>query len=135
MSNKTYTFFDALGQITKRVTTPAGWAAAQLEDGMSFIEGEGDFRTQYVDPATKTILDKPSFVGLPASIDCVANGVDVSTISGLPVPTRAVITGPVNSEVTVVDTTLELTFDLPGTYTVELSSLNTLDGEVTINAA
>jgi hypothetical protein len=60
-----------------------------------------------------------------------ADGESVATVSGLPVGIRATL-GIWSAQVD--DGELELTFDLPGTYTFSLSHPQYLPGEVTIYA-
>jgi hypothetical protein len=60
-----------------------------------------------------------------------ADGVDVATISNLPNPSRVKVN---NQIITIEDGLLELTFDLPGTYKVQVDPFPTQFWEVEIVA-
>jgi hypothetical protein len=51
-----------------------------------------------------------------------ADGVEVATITGLPIPCNVTVAGLISGQVTVLDGTLELTFDHPGDFQVTATS-------------
>ena len=113
-----------------------------LPDEIGFYEEAGmDYAEEWVDPETEYI--KPSDYGysifarpeMPAAIDkteILANGIDVATITGIPVGSSVAI----DSEAWAVDDgVFELTVDTPGEYRISISCWPYLDKELIIHAS
>lgn len=78
------------------------------------------------------VLVAKQAMSLTVSPDSIpADGETVATVSGIPVGSQAVVSG---QTVTVDDGSMELTFDLPGTYIVSLSHPHYLTDEVILYA-
>lgn len=122
----------ATGEILRTGSAPDDMIAIQAIAGETVIEGTANDITQYI--AAGVVTNKPPMGCTIDKTTMIANGVEVATISGVPNPTTARVSGPASSTATVTDGTLQLTFDLPGTYKVALTSLNKLPQEFTINA-
>lgn len=120
------------GEILRTGRAPDDMLTIQAGAGETVIEGTANDATQYV--AAGVVTNKPPMGCTINKTTMLANGVDSATISGVPNPTTARVSGPASSTATVIDGTLQLTFDLPGTYKVALTSINKLPQEFAINA-
>lgn len=98
---------DALGRILAVGGCPDGDEPEY--DGETTVVGtHADIHRQWYDVSTGQLEPraKPIIV------------VDGYTLTNIPVPSALEIRGPVTLSTTVEDDTLELTFDVPGTYTL-----------------
>lgn len=131
-----FVIYNRDGNILRAGVSPDVMVVLQPGAGEFVLSGvTGNGSTQYVDTATLQVVTKPPLGATPDKTTALANSTDVVTISGLPNPTTARVTGPgVNQTATVADGSLELTFAAPGEYRVRLSALHRLDQEVVINA-
>ncbi len=104
----------------------------QLATGEAYLAADDDIddATHYV--VDDAIVSRPVFPD-PDVTDVLADGVAKVTFSGLPV-CQARITGDAESDFAVTESTLELTFDAPGEYRVELTGFPYRTKQVTIHA-
>jgi hypothetical protein len=118
------------GEHIKQLTScPAELESVQCQDGEAYIEGHYHWDEYYMRNGTPTLRPE-----LPATIDrtnLTADGIDTATITNLPNPSTVTVN---RQSVTVEDGTLELTFDLPGSYVVKVESFPYLPWEVAIHA-
>lgn len=120
------------GRIKRFGNAPPDHVAIQAGPGEVAIEGSGSDTGHYV--VSGAIVPRPT---MPTSIDkteCLADGVDVVTISGVPNPTDVRVSGPASEVMQVTDGALELTFDVPGRYRILLQAFPYLDHEYQIDA-
>jgi len=130
---KNFIVYNAAGTILRTGNCQDETLAYQAYSGETVMEGTANDATQYI--VAGVVTDKPVLGSAIDKTDMLANGVEVATISGLPNPTQALILGGgSNQNVTVIDGTLELTFDLAGIYKVILTAINKLPQEYLINA-
>lgn len=86
MSLKNYIIFDTSGKIVKTVRCPESMKQYQKTAPSDvIIEGVAKDTESYVDVNTKTLVEKQSFDFSSEDRECVADGVDSVTFSGLPV--------------------------------------------------
>ena len=91
-----------------------------LEPGEAIMEGEADPKTKMVDIATGEVIDRPP-VNIVADSTAIADGVDEAVISGISVRAKVMVSGPVFAFFeNITDGTLELSFDVPGRYSVAI---------------
>lgn len=76
--------------------------------------------TQYVDGGV-AIRDKGQLPEI-APLAVPADGVSIAAVTGLPNPTRVMVSGACVDDFMVTDGVLELTFDHPGKYSVQLDA-------------
>jgi len=119
------------GAIIRGVVCTPDQVRFQVRDGESAIDGTADGSSHYVPAGSLTA--RPT---MPASIDQAtisADGVDSSTISGLPVGAEISVNSII---IGVVDESGSFTFttDAPGAYAVRVSLFPWRDHEGTINA-
>jgi hypothetical protein len=97
-------------------------AQASIAQDRSVIALPSNPKTQFV--VAGVIRDRFPLNVSVSSNTVVANGVDTVTLSNLPNPTkvRVYIVGVYDTEVVVTDGDLDLTFDVPGDYTVEMTA-------------
>lgn len=101
-----------------------GWPA-----GSAILEQRSDDAVQYV--VNGELVDRPQFpVAREASVP--ADGETTFTLAELPEGTEVQIDD--GAPIVLPDTTLELTFDAPGTYTLYLRRFPYIDAQVTIHA-
>jgi hypothetical protein len=127
---KNYVVHDQNGMIVRTGSAPEGMISIQAGTGEYAIEAAGDDLTQYV--VGGAVTDKPA---MPVSIDKTtvsADGIDLATISGIPVGALCRVASI--AEAVVNDGTIELTFDNPGDYEITIIAFPYLDYTVTINA-
>jgi len=128
----THVIFDATGKIERVVDCPDSMATRQVKSGESIIPGVANDNTQYV--VAGVITDKPPMTTAINTTTVPADGVTPITITGAPIPCNFEVTGPANYFGSDPDGTLQLTFNLAGTYTVKLEAFPYLPMEYTINA-
>jgi len=136
-----YIVYDtATGVIRRTGSCPDDMVSVQPQSGQSVMQGQADNSTQYISGGLVT--NKPA---LGATIDLttvVANGVAVVTISNLTGVTNYRVIGPIISDNigptastgSVSEGTLQVDFDLPGTYLILLEAVNKLSQTFTITA-
>lgn len=97
------------------------------------VEGSASDDRQYI--LNEAIVDKTAMGATIDKVNVQANAIDFATIGNLPPGCEVSITGPNGLSLVVVDDgSLELTFDLVGTYRVRCQSTTKLSQEFTINA-
>lgn len=107
------------GKIVRVVTASKKTIALQTMVGEHLYLGLVDGNTQYMvddEPTTR-----PAMPCVQDKSTIVANGTDVSTISGLPQDCHVGISGPVMSSIDVADGSFELTADVSGVYCITIT--------------
>jgi len=119
------------GAIIKDVVCTPDQVRFQVRDGESVTDGTADGSSHYVQDGSLTA--RPT---MPAGIDQTtisADGVDSSTIIGLPVgaeiSVNSIVIGVIDESESFIFTT-----DVPGAYSVRATLFPWRDYEVTINA-
>lgn len=114
-----YIIYDiASGSILKSLSCPEDMIELQIDDSTSYIEHERvDDSKFYI--VNDTVVPRPTF----------SESVSGTTISGLPIPTTVIAEG---TPYTITDGSAELSFSLPGTYKVRLSSFPYQDKDVEV---
>jgi hypothetical protein len=104
-----------------------------LSEPYSYILGEGDSHTQYVDTtnALLTIRARPHMEAHPDKTTITADGEDTMTLSSLPISCTVTIGGTVY---TVPDGVLEWSTLMPGEYPITISAFPYLDWEGKVTA-
>lgn len=127
---KMFTVYDpASGRIVRTGATHITAFEAEAEEGFAVAEGFADDTLHYV--LDGQIVDRPQFpVAREASVP--ADGETTFTLAELPEGTEVQIDD--GAPIVLPDTTLELTFDAPGTYTLYLRRFPYIDAQVTIHA-
>ena len=127
-----FTIYDDSGVILRTGNCPESMIEIQSGSGENLIETEADGNLQYVDVATKTVVDKPQLVPVLNKTTLLANGVDSIVMTGLPNPTAVQIDD--DRPYTVIDDVFEFTVSLPGDYVVRVNAVNRLSYETTVTA-
>lgn len=122
-----YTVYDANGRI--RWTCEQFEPPSELPTGYGFVEGQ--YGAEYYFDGTNTSL-RTVGSAVADKTTVTADGVEVVTISGIVPPAMILVTG--QGKVETEDSTLELTFDTPGTYKVTVNQVPHFIQEFTINA-
>ena len=112
MSAKHFLFYDADGRITAQFSAPSARYARRQGQRYALASGHESASTHYVDVATRQVRAKRS-LELSQRID----GMTI-TLDGIP----AGVTVATNGQQVVTDgTPLVITFDVPGTYRIQLN--------------
>lgn len=130
---KQFVVYSASGQILRAGICAADDMALQARPGEFIVEGRADDIRDCVVDGVVT----PRAV-MPVQFDNAtvpADGVSAVAFTGVPVGADVRVTGPAQDAFTAADDVLELTFDLPGAYTVRVAKFPYRDFEVIINAA
>ena len=134
MSTLTFTIYDSnTGRILGACTMPAGELAPTFGD-IAYYGGLADQATEYIDTVTELPIARPAWPSPPDKTTVAADGAELVTFSNVPAGTRVHIKGPANDDFTVDDGTVELTFDLEGSYDIWMISHPYLDYRGTIDA-
>lgn len=109
-------------------------AAYLQQNGLSVYGGVQplDPATQIVDIATGEPVQKSS-IALPGTVAIAADGVDVASVSGIPV--GCIVKGLNNLMSIIDDGVFEYVTDIPGSYDFIFSHTLYIDTTVTINAS
>lgn len=110
----------------------AEWRNLYYCNGCAIIRGEFSPATQYV--CGGTVIDRPTSQAVCDRSEIAADGQDVATISGLPVPCTMQVSGPVSAEIEVTDESLEFTAAIPGEYRITVEAFPMQRYEVIIHA-
>ena len=106
-----------------------------LPGNETVIAGIANFDTDYINiNNTNTVTAKTIMGIMENNTNVIADGIDPVVLTMLPNPTYITISGSVDDRIEVTDTTIEITFDTPGTYTLLLESFPYLNKEVIVNA-
>ena len=100
-----------------------------IEEGHGFIDGAHMSATHYLHSGT--VVPRPAIATTVSKTIVAADGVDVVSISNLPVPCTMIAQG---QEIAVADGVVDLTFDLAGDFLIKVVAWPYLDYEVTIHA-
>lgn len=128
-------YIPATGKIT-RIMSATFLESLNLNKrkGYGYFEGEAFSRTQYI--SNRLVVGRPIFVPVADKETISADGVDILAITGLPEgKTNVKLTGPVFDQWVETADTIELTVNMPGTYTIFLEQWPYQDAEVTFNAS
>ena len=103
------------------------------KEGLDYIDGRYNGAEQYV--VNSEIQPRPTFTPTADKTTIKADGVDVITISGLPSAMNEFrLDGPAYDAWEQMGD-VQLTVNLPGTYTLRISQWPYQDAEVTFNAS
>lgn len=115
-----YTVANSNGEIIRKFNfnTPEMIDKQHFLDGEFYISGDIDKELKYIDPVTKEPKDKEIIsMVFPDSV----NTFDSHIISNLPIPCEVIID---DEPYQVDDGDIELSFEYPGYYLVEVRALN-----------
>jgi len=107
---------DDTGEILRTGVCPENMIAAQAESNETAIEGKANDELQYID--TNNVTDKLDSTAVINKTNMLADGIDTTVISNIPIGTMLNIE---NNEYLITDGVFEFTVDLPGNYTVTLT--------------
>lgn len=96
------------------------------------IEGDFDEAVSYL--VDGQMADRPESEATCDRTDITADGHDIATISGLPVPCSVWITGPVMATADVDEGAIEFSASVPGEYRITVEAFPVRRYEVTIHA-
>lgn len=130
-----FTFYDlTTGRILYRSTfLPDETISHGPTEGV--VEGKYLGADTWIPPGTENPTDRPATTPTQDKEQVAADAVDVATITGLPDPCMVSIVGPVPvPAIEVAGGSLEVTFDYPGKYRVNIEAFPAKDAEVVIHA-
>lgn len=130
------------GALVRSGSCPLAAVPLQAQDGEFVTVGELEHFDCFVEhwdlPADQGpiahIVDKEPSPITAANLTPTANGVDVVTFANIPVGTTVTCPDLDIYNLAVTDSTLTVTFDLPGAYEFLFRSVKYLDFEATVNA-
>lgn len=124
------TTYDADGRIGTIISCPETMVDIQnIPDGGGYVSGVFDERAYYVDVASCTVTTRPT---MTASIDKLTMQHTETAILTGPEGAEVTITGPVSGAEILDANGLEISSDIPGTYTIKVSLFPYLDAEYTL---
>lgn len=123
-----YTIYNSEGRIIR-----SGNGVAVTKTGEAVLSGvSGSPKTQRV--VDGALVDRDINAASLDVTEIDADGVDTATISGIPNPSTVTVTGPIESEQTVTDGTLEVTTNTTGEYKIKISSFPYQDATLALFA-
>jgi hypothetical protein len=105
----TYVIYNEEGRILRNISCPPSMIEAQLSEGEDYIESQKIVDDTLFYVQNLFILQRPLF----------SEFVEGTTITNLPVPTTLLVEG---TSYETTDGIAELSFSIPGTYSVTLQS-------------
>lgn len=138
-----YTTFDrSTGRILSVTSTDDALETYLSNASEDFVKGRVDGGTSYIDPTSKQPLARSAAPFVPDKTTLVSGGTDMVTFSGLPNPAEVYVKGSATQGTPnspgmmtlVSDGTAQLSFNLPGTYTVTVRTVPYLDAVFTLTA-
>ena len=123
------TIYNQTGEIQRTTVCPEALNDAQLLSGESYIVGDYNDTSHYVNGVTVT--EKPQMSLSVSSTSVKADATDLVTITNIPVGAKVVVDGNV---IQVDDGIVELTFDHVGEYSLTFSLFPYKPEEVIVNA-
>lgn len=118
--NTIITIYDVIGRILQITTCPQEMLSIQkIPEGGGYVEGAFENTIYHV------------IAGVPTLRPAITPSIISTTISNLPVPCSVRVNG---ETIEVPDGTLELAFEVPGTYPFKVVAWPYLDWEGVINA-
>lgn len=129
-----YAIYDGTGRIWQTMVCAEGerlYQAGVGQDVVSVGASVNDAR-HYVAFAPVRVVAKTDLGLVPDKTQINADGLDISTITGVPAGVSVTWPDGITDEVT--DGLVEFAVDLPGTYTLTLRGVPYLDQEVIIEA-
>jgi len=133
-----YSVYNNSGKIVRSISAPPNMLGLQpLSLGESIINAKANLETDYIpNPANPVVTPRPAN---PTTLDkttVTADGVDKAIASGVPLNSVITLTDSTGSITTGTATTssIDLIFDIAGTYTIRVELFPYLDFEATINA-
>lgn len=127
-----YTIYNnSTGQILRIVSCPQSMINAQLiTSDESYIDGPADDRIEYIKGSEVTLKTQPNYQINKENF--MADGEDEIIISGLPIPSKVFVN--CNDSYSVDDGSFEFSTDVPGEYTLIISTAQHLDATFTVTA-
>jgi hypothetical protein len=121
--------YNEAGEILRTVSAPREIMTLQCKQGEFFVYGEGNDTTQYITQGELT--DKPMMPIVIDKLNCLADGVELITVTGIPVG-ASITLGDLSA--IAEDDSLELSFDIPGSYPLSIQRWPYVSYGVTIDA-
>lgn len=116
-----YIVADAAGVIVKTGLAPLNLVDAQAGAGEQAFVGSANDVTDYIDLAAQAVVKKPA----------IQPTVTGTTLTGLPVPCEVAVEG---QTLITADGSIDLIFDIPGSYAVVLRAALYLDTALTVTS-
>ncbi len=133
-----FIIYNSDGAIMRRKSVETALFARQkAPPGQFILEGHADPGSQYVDVATKEIRQKQAPTISQNATTVAADGSSLVTFTGLLPNTiaRAFLDRELQSEMTVPETVLDISFDTPGKYEIRFTHPRHLTGSFSVVAA
>lgn len=131
---KSYIVFDVKGSILKIITYFEDRIEDIVQNGL-YLEGNANNAKQYIaDIENPVVVDKPVS---PITIDKTTvqgDGIDIITLTNVPDDSILIVLREKSALQALISDSETITFDLEGSYTLKVLSVNYLDYEVIINA-
>lgn len=127
-----YIVYNERGAILQTGTCPSEMLGLQKSAGRNVMEGTASIESDYV--VGGAITARPTMAAAISAQSIAADGVSAITIGDLPAGVELVIHGPVVTSGITDGSVVELTFALPGSYTIWLSLFPFKNMELIINA-
>lgn len=107
------------------------YEGVDVEYPMPYVDGVGDYDSNYIDVETQTIAQKqPSTIAVDKTT-CTANGADPVTFTNIPAGAKLTV---YNTQQILDGTDLSLTFNFPANFIVRILHPQYLKYEVVIHA-
>lgn len=126
-----FTIWDDEGRVAGKTYGPTGMAHL-LHPGKRILVGRGlDAETQWIDPATETVTERPVLtLAVDKTVIC-ADGVDAATIAGIPEGATVRLGSTAH---TVSGGALRFASPLPGAFLLRFDAFPYRDAEILIHA-
>ena len=119
---------DSTGEIIRTVSASPKMILVQCNEGEGYVLGAANHALQYIDVIKKVAIFRPNMsTTLPDSIATT----ETATLTG-PEGAVVTITGPVNGTEILDADWLEISSDIPGTYTIKVTLFPYIDAEYTL---
>lgn len=119
---------DSTGEIIRTVSASPKMILVQCKEGEGYVLGAANHALQYIDVIKKVAIFRPNMsTTLPDRIATT----ETATLTG-PEGAVVTITGPVNGTEILDADWLEISSDIPGTYTIKVTLFPYIDAEYTL---
>jgi len=135
-----FTIYESTGKILRTGIAPDNMIAAQTQAGEFLVGEPGNDLTQYIpDVANPVITQRPANTTTVDKTTVTADGVDKIILSAIPLNSVITLANTKDANIAPVVTTtttatIDLVFDIPGTYKLKVELFPYLPFEATINA-
>ena len=126
-----YLIYNKHGEITRKynLTSSDKIKKQSFKPGEAYIEGNANANTQYIDPVTMEIKNKPL---IKVNIQKLVSVNDLQILNDLPIPCVVLID---NEKYEINDGYLELSFEYPGSYALSIVAVNKLPFHTVIHVS